>query len=147
MQTFGAEIKVSDLEGSLLDYWVGRAEGYEFIDIPPDVNGENASRILAPPGLFQSGWVPMPKGRYGHILRPWSSRWEDAGPIIERNGIGMTTWFEGSWCAAIDLNAHTQYDGGVLDGKGFQTGPTPLIAAMRAYVASKFGEEVPDEAA
>ncbi len=27
----------------------------------------------------------------------------------------------------------------------YQTGDTLLIAAMRAYVASKFGEEVPDE--
>jgi hypothetical protein len=24
-------------------------------------------------------------------------------------------------------------------------GPTPLIAAMRAFVASKYGDEVPDE--
>jgi len=66
-----------------------------------------------------------------------SELWEQGGPIIEREGIaigkngpvGTTTAYEASISSAIYY------------------GPTPLIAAMRCYVASKLGDEVevPDE--
>jgi len=62
-------VKVSELDGADLDYWVARAEGYVFIDIPADIDGENAARVLAHPGLLQSGWAPAPRGRYGHMLK------------------------------------------------------------------------------
>ncbi|WP_175980042.1 phage protein NinX family protein [Caballeronia zhejiangensis] len=123
-------MKVSELSGRALDYWVARAEGYEFIDIPPDANGENASRVLAPPGILKSGWTPAPLGKYGHMLEAWSSSWERGGPLIEREKIGVmrvgTEWK--AW-ALLDMDATAVAD-------------TPLVAAMRAYVASKFGDEV-----
>lgn len=58
--------------------------------------------------------------------------WKSAGPIIEREAIN-TEWTgipNAQWFASMeseDLEAH---------------GPTPLVAAMRCYVASKLGEEV-----
>ena len=55
------------------------------------------------------------------------------GPIIEGEGIAVRRSYnmeQGDWQA-------------IRDGfKNNQNGPTPLIAAMRCYVASKLGEEV-----
>ena len=67
----------------------------------------------------------------------YSTRWEFAGPIIEREGIDLQ--YQGGetdvWAADI-FNADSMI-----------YGDTPLVAAMRCYVASKLGDEVevPDE--
>jgi Protein of unknown function (DUF2591) len=65
-----------------------------------------------------------------------STDWSQGGPIIEREGIGFRGCGK-NWCAFNWGDAES----------GWQYGPTPLIAAMRCYVASKFGDEVdvPDE--
>jgi hypothetical protein len=68
------------------------------------------------------------------VFRP-STHWNQGGPIIEReklelvldgNGWGVPEW---------------SYD--EVDGHK-ATGPTPLVAAMRAFVAGKFGDVVDD---
>jgi hypothetical protein len=70
-----------------------------------------------------------------------STDWSQGGPIIERERIA--TWFEhyededaGLPCWFAAKYCEREYPG-----------PTPLIAAMRCYVASKLGDEVevPDE--
>lgn len=58
-----------------------------------------------------------------------TDNWSVAGPIIEREGINLSSVAGITWCA----------DGPVR--VGFY-GPTPLVAAMRCYVASKLGNEV-----
>lgn len=62
--------------------------------------------------------------------------WERGGPIIEREEICLTV-DDGQWTA--EINAHSFHN-----RKHHQS---PLIAAMRCYVASKLGDEVtiPDE--
>lgn len=59
---------------------------------------------------------------------PYSTEWAQGGPIIEREGLSVTQ-FGGAW------KASTLRQPAVL-------GPTHLVAAMRAYVASKLGDEV-----
>ena len=68
-----------------------------------------------------------------------STNWSQGGPIIEREGISITMLFQ-EWEALLDLN---EGDGTVEVCRG----PTPLIAAMRCFVASCLGDEVnvPDE--
>jgi len=58
-----------------------------------------------------------------------STDWSQGGPIIEREGmsIGM-------------VNEHWQAH--LSEFHLFIEGPTPLIAAMRCFVASKLGDEV-----
>jgi hypothetical protein len=56
-----------------------------------------------------------------------------AGPIIEREEISVN-WANGQW------QAHTQNDQDEYEQ--IEYGPTPLIAAMRCYVASKMGDEI-----
>ena len=64
------------------------------------------------------------------VLAPveYSTRWEFGGTIIEREKITIE-WTGEDWMGYI---RHDQ--------EFF--GPTPLIAAMRCYVASKLGDEV-----
>jgi hypothetical protein len=54
--------------------------------------------------------------------------WSLAGPIIEREGLTITHQ-QNQWAAQTDDDL-------------FAFGPTPLIAAMRCYVASKQGEQM-----
>lgn len=65
-----------------------------------------------------------------------STNWSQGGPIIEREGIVPHK-------NATDVAAYYYNKGGIYRG------PTPLIAAMRCYVASKLGDEVeiPEELA
>ena len=64
--------------------------------------------------------------------------WSQGGPIIEREGINLRALSGALWEAETWSAAGGQY---LLDG------PTPLVAAMRCYVASKLGDqvEVPNE--
>ena len=58
----------------------------------------------------------------------WATDWGQGGPIIERERIAI--WINGNddWTAT--------------DGIKTTTGETALIAAMRCYVASRFGDEI-----
>jgi hypothetical protein len=76
----------------------------------------------------------------------YSTDWALAGPIIERERIGFK--YTGT---AMEFVAWVN---GELSTVNDQHGPTPVIAAMRCYVASKFGDdlvrfkvEVPNELA
>jgi hypothetical protein len=60
-----------------------------------------------------------------------STDWAQGGPIIERECIWLTHH--------TASKMHGAHKG---DDVWFQKGPTPLIAAMRCYVASKLGDEV-----
>ena len=64
-----------------------------------------------------------------------SETWEQGGPIIEREKIAVTPHHSLHWCA------HYQFGQTPGNFKG-SYGETPLIAAMRCYVASKLGDEV-----
>ncbi len=70
----------------------------------------------------------------------YSTDWAEGGPIIEREGISTRRFTVGTadWIAYANV-----------DGAEWLHGPTPLIAGMRCYVASKLGDEVevPDELA
>jgi hypothetical protein len=66
-----------------------------------------------------------------------SEDWAQGGAIIEREEIELTRGSPDAneWVATIDL-----FEGDVM--RESQSGETPLIAAMRCYVASKLGDEV-----
>jgi len=78
-------------------------------------------------------------------IHPYSTDWGDGGPIIEREGI---------FPSLTDIERHDDFS--VTFSRNFQArtpaqyldhcegsyGPTPLIAAMRCFVASKLGDEV-----
>ena len=59
----------------------------------------------------------------------YSSNWADGGPIIEREELSR-------------LRCYGTNQWECLNGEIVCEGATPLIAAMRCYVASKLGEEI-----
>lgn len=74
---------------------------------------------------------------------PYSTNWEYGGLIIERERIYVCfePWLSNRdhWEAGFDFAGD---ESGGYTANHIAHGPTPLIAAMRAYVASKLGEEV-----
>jgi hypothetical protein len=58
----------------------------------------------------------------------YSTDWEQGGPIIERELLLLRPYGLSWECS--------------MGGINWLKGPTPLIAAMRCYVASKMGDEV-----
>jgi len=122
-------MKVSELDGPLLDAAVAMANGWEM----QALDGKE-------------WWWSMPaEYRYTsdnaqtkvRLFKP-SESWAYGGPIIERERIELQNHAcsEG-WWAGIRQSPSQNKAGGVTS-----IGPTPLIAAMRAYVASKLGNEV-----
>jgi len=107
--------KTSDLEGVALDWAVAKCEGVEVEYI-----NDGITQCL----------LQKPSGRYAP-----STNWAQSGPIIEREKISIELKPHGYWMASYQYN--------YADEKRFLTlGDTPLIAAMRCYVASKLGDEV-----
>jgi hypothetical protein len=107
-------MKTSELTGAALDWAVAKCEGrgIEFED-PRD------------PWLTRDGISDQPL----HSYTP-STDWAQGGPIIEREQIGVFPDATG-WVAEQNI-----FSGCVTNGQ------TPLIAAMRCYVASKLGDDV-----
>ena len=114
------KIKTSELTGVALDWAVAKCEGaVDFISdgitIGFELNGK--TKVLA------DGWSPS------MVYLP-STDWAQAGVIIEREGIELLCESIGfRWVAMPQRGPEWR-------------GPTPLIAAMRCYVASKLGDEV-----
>ena len=106
-------MKTSELTGAALDWAVAKCEQYP-MGIWYDEDGMPMIRDDEVPE-----WAP-------------STNWTQGGPIIERERISAGT-NEDDWCADI-----TSGETGFI--RGF--GSTPLVAAMRCYVASKLGDEV-----
>jgi hypothetical protein len=78
----------------------------------------------------------LSKWLHGRIK--YSSDWAEAGPIIEREEISTSREFASGcieWAAWTPSFIRD-------DADAFGYGPTPLIAAMRCYVASKLGDEI-----
>lgn len=131
--------KVSELEGALLDFAVARAEKLM-------TTWQDGESVIGR-AVHTNDGIGMPLGVVGATgTQPAyspSTLWEQGGPIIERQRIPVWPFdaedaSEG-WAAAAQ---GSYMAGGTIDTQYDQRGQTPLIAAMRAYVASKFGEEV-----
>jgi hypothetical protein len=83
--------------------------------------------ITVLPKMRGGCYVTLKKGET--VLLCYSTDWAQAGPIIEREELSR-------------LSCYGTNEWGCLNGEVFCEGPTPLIAAMRCYVASKLGDEV-----
>lgn len=76
-------------------------------------------------------------------FKPYSTNWTQGGPIIERERIKVAPNLGDTWHGQIrHETSHPLVEHKVLAGWTNKHGPTPLIAAMRCYVASKLGDEV-----
>lgn len=127
------KIKTSELIGAQLDWAVAKCEGVE-------VRIDQKHKDL---------WIDGgPLDDHDTFYAP-SSVWEQGGPIIERERISIDQCFSFGRSGTMDVYASIPNPhGGVLGEQLAAIGPTPLIAAMRVYVASKLGGDevdVPEE--
>lgn len=124
-------MKTAELEGAALDAAVAMADQRKTVEI---IDG----RCHAATPMHRDGEL---KG-YGMIPFQPSTRWCDGGPLIERERIAIAA-FDDGWCGEVPRTiAGTSgwyYRGGDSWGR---PAPTPLIAAMRAFVASRLGDDV-----
>jgi hypothetical protein len=115
-------MRTSELTGAALDWAVAKCEGGHI-------------------GVADNGVFFDAHNGDGFTSFGPSIDWEQGGPIIERERISMIEECNGMWmgsiggCTDLDMPLYQEH------------GPTPLIAAMRCFVASKLGDdvEVPDE--
>lgn len=111
-------MKTSDLIGPPLGWAVAKAKSETYEDYRIEDDGLLHAK-------FCGTWL-------SHSYSP-STDWAQGGPIIEREGMlirpqpGYNLWE--AWKHGADEDH-------------FSVGPTPLVAAMRCYVASKLGNEV-----
>lgn len=126
------KMQTSELTGSALDWAVAKCEGLR-------LHKDALLGGVMKDDWWASGYYTDPNQwiRLGRLR--YSTSWAQGGPIIEREHIS-TEWssLRDCWTAQYLRNAAFSF-----------TGPTPLIAAMRYFVASRLGEEVevPDELA
>ena len=116
-------MKTSELTGAALDWAVAKCMGH---------------RVAENYGSYIRIYLPDPKQAGYTLAFCPSTDWAVGGPIIEREGIELRYWGLHSvpWKASIDGDT----DAGVVLYE--EHGTTPLIAAMRCYVASKLGDEI-----
>ena len=120
-------MKTSELIGPALDWAVAKCEGIELHHYRFD--GElKLNDSYAPEDA--TTWSP-------------STNWSQGGPIIEWEKITVAPTDGKSFIGQAPWSA---YRIATLFEEGFdhehQHGPTPLIAAMRCFVASKLGDEI-----
>lgn len=108
------KIKTSELIGKALDWAVAKCEGEDY---SPDTTYSGIGQEFLP--------------------TKYSTDWAIAGPIIEQTHI------------SVGYERYSAIDGRIWDAVipggtslFLEYGPTPLIAVMRCYVASKLGDEV-----
>ena len=109
------KVKTATLAGPALDWAVARCEGWK-VSVAEFRRSQLSSSKFA-----------------------YSSMWGKGGPTIERERLCVGTrhtndvihWDDDVLCwARTPIGGHLKY------------GPTPLIAAMRCFVASRLGDEV-----
>jgi hypothetical protein len=107
-------MKTSELTGPALDWTVAKCEGIYF---------ENFEEFEMYAGDYSTDWA------YG-------------GPIIEREGMELLCNVSPAQAKAFKSAAPDWFACLKYKRADHWHGPTPLIAAMRCYVASKLGDEV-----
>ncbi len=131
-------MKVSELEGAELDYWVAKIYGFK------DVFIEDGSLISSVEQDYANGILSTkPDEIVNGFILPYKFRWEHIGPIIEREKIDVCYLGNGNgadWYASKMLR---EVDGAKTDFH--QYADTPLIAAMRCFISYRFGDTVPGD--
>lgn len=118
-------MKVAELTGSALNWAVAKCKLIQHL-----------TSLGKTPNYEQCDSIALSKTRLGV---GYSTNWALGGPIIERAKINVVHLDE---TLPDAMAPHVACCGANIDGIYQEYGPTPLIAAMRCYVASKLGDEI-----
>lgn len=119
------KIRTQDLTGPALRWAVATLDGYTNLRL-----GAFSGVLVMDPPRKEFGAVEFSSLCY-------DTDWSQGGPIIERESIAIIPMLNG-WEAQFEPSDERFSE----DHLHLQTGPTPLIAAMRCFVASRLGDEV-----
>lgn len=124
-------MNTADLTGPQLDWAVAKAEGFR-MTTPKQGGAANYEIVLTSNGGKPFYQCAVLYGRRLQCQYSPSSDWISGGPIIEHENIWLSapSMSRTEWSAAVEASTESH------------PGPTPLVAAMRAFVASKLGDEV-----
>jgi hypothetical protein len=131
-------MKTNELTGAALNWAVAMAEGDKVyrprLGRPSDWDKE----AYLKDGSDDRWVVRVQNPKVAHFV-DWtynpSGGWWEGGPIIEREKLFVKPTISKGWRSY----QRDPFGNGICHS---QYGPTPLIAAMRCYVASKLGDEV-----
>ena len=120
------KVKTSELIGSALDWAVAVCDGYE-CQFEDEVSGP----WLVP----QEGFLHDEKSLSQYSP---STSWSQGGALVERESITLrvNANVPGRWVAFIDFGSSN------CNIKARQSGPTPLVAAMRCFCCATLGDEI-----
>lgn len=122
--------RVSELSGAALYWAVAKCEG---------VSVGNSTQNS---GFIETAWDKTTKWQNACEIYAPSIDWSQGGPIIEMEEIKIEPWNDDIPGLEWSAEGWRTYDrDGDVSTKSCN-GATPLIAAMRCYVASKLGAEV-----
>jgi hypothetical protein len=121
-------VKTAEITDAALDWVVAKAEGR-------DIAGIQDQQVLVWNTCSLTGEREVVR-----VFQP-SIDWSQGGPIIERM-LASTNTLVLERRLERTSSEHLRYVASLSTPNGFFYGPTPLIAAMRCYVASKLGDEV-----
>ena len=118
------KIKTSELSDMALCYTLCMIERPD-LTWGETIGIHHASRQIVVPSM------PSPQ-RYSPYMN-----WASFGPIIDKlEGFHLKIWLESKPDTKCEAHIHN------YEGDWIAFGPTPLIAAMRTFVASRLGDEV-----
>ena len=119
-------MKTSELTDAALDWAVAKAEEEHDVLFCQRQYGRLLVRVAGDHETRDIEWSYTP-----------STNWSQGGPIIERiKGFLFKHWLESNREGQCQAEIHN------YDGDWIAFGQTPLIAAMRCYVASKLGDDI-----
>jgi hypothetical protein len=138
-------VKTSELTGAALNLMVATAmkmSWWTHRTADWDTNNGYTDWVLDSDGKLKKFYFDGSRSRAGHwevieVFEP-STDWSQGGPITEREVIA--THGNPAWTAQYSVTQLAHHGG--YRGYFRCVGPTPLIAAMRCFVASKLGDEV-----
>ena len=116
------KVKTANLKGAALNWAVAKCEG-----------------LLDSRGRISDEYIDSLRS---HQTGDFTSDWSVAGPIIDREKINLILLPSPNYTSNKEWN---YWVGSIVTHS--VTGPSPLIAAMRCFVASRMGDEIeiPDE--
>lgn len=135
------KVKVCDATPVQLNWMVAMAEGDRVYRPRIGRPGDWDKEAYLKDGSDDRWVVRVQNPKVGHFV-DWtynpSEDWMQGGPIIEREAVRLTPEAGATFVECVWFAGSANENGDEFDGEG----PTPLIAAMRCYVASKLGDEV-----
>lgn len=140
-------MRVSELTGAHLDYWVARAEGVPAEQLTIRGIQRTADyHVVCEPRTFAEKIIGPRALRY-------STDWAQGGPLIEKYELTLMRWkyapiraLEEKDFWAVELPCASHYIDTYRDEWADEGSATPLQAICRAVVRAAFGDEVEEVA-